>query len=294
MVTFLCNTIIMTNTIEQLKSRLRQQIKEEKERMRQVAERRRLDQEEYELFLQKNNGQHYLTDSDEDELENEPEEQISFKDRIRRLLKQSNESETDEDDIDEDNPEIDTDEDEDADEDSPVDECFSLEDIKLLSQIGQLSPSQINVADKDDQIEHADAMLKKIGGLKGFHVKNNNVIAVENADYMINLLRTYLDTVKSGGSLRRQRRVPYVIGTGGRYGRLRVHLPSLLTHGQLKAFDRGKKVMDTVVDGDTIDILTKKFNPMRQYSEKAKQVFKKLTRLSGLPENRLSSKFQFM
>lgn len=287
----------MIDNVELQKNRLRQQIKEDEERIKPIIDRRRKEQEENERILQKYDDPNYESESDDNQdynQESEPEE-IPLLEKIKKLLGQEDSDDDQDDDIDDDNQESEPDDDdidEGVDDNAPVDECFTLEDIRLLAQIGQTRPGDI--VDREDEIQHAEQMIKKIGGLKGYHIKNNNTTAVANADYMINLLRTYLDTVKNGGSLRRQRRIPYVIGTGGVYGRLRVHLPSLLTHGQLKAFNNGRKVMDAVVDGDTVDILTKKFNPLRQYSEKVKQVFKKLTQLSELPENRLSSKFQFM
>lgn len=268
--------------VEKIKKMLLESIHAEEARMKQVEARRQAEKDEYDEWERQ---QDFLkSEGFVGPIEGESEDDTFDEGDIDH---DDPESEPDEEDIDEE-PE------EEADEDAPVDECFTMEDLKLLAGFGQLAPSQITDAEKGKQIKLAEELVKKIGGIKGHHVKNNNKTAVENADYLINLMRTYLDTVKSGGSMKRERRNPYVIKTGGRYGNLTVHLPSLHAFGQLKAFDKGRKVMDAVVDRDTVDMLTKKFNPLRQYSGKAKQIFKRLTQLSGLPENPLSSKFQFV
>ena len=54
--------------------------------------------------------------------------------------------------------------------------------------------------------------------------------------------------------------------------------------GQLKlvAHKNGSKVYDKVVDFDTIDLLTKRFNSRKNYSNLSKKVFEDLNSLSDI------------
>lgn len=52
--------------------------------------------------------------------------------------------------------------------------------------------------------------------------------------------------------------------------------------------------MDVIVDGDTIDLLTKRFNGSKNYSELSKEVFNELNQLSEIPKHRSSMKFSYV
>ena len=293
--------------VEKMRKMLTESIMEERKRNREAEERRQAERDEYELWKHQQellNRDSYIGPSTGDNL-NEPDDDLEetpfFKGTFMKNIEDGDleesepeDYESDDGDLEESEPEDNESEDGDLDDDAPVDECFTMEDIKLLADIGQLSPAQITAADKNDQIKHAEEMIKKIGGLKGQHVKNGNTKAVENADYLLNLLRVYLDTIKTGGGNKRFRRIPYKIGTGGRYGNLTIHMPRLLTFGDLKAYRGGKLVLRKDADMDTIDLLTKKYNPGRNYSNTARKFFQTLTQLSGLPVNVLSRKYQLV
>ena len=70
-----------------------------------------------------------------------------------------------------------------------------------------------------------------------------------------------------------------------------IDLPKL--YGKLKvvAHKNGQKVYDKQADFDTIDLLTKRFNSKKKYSELARTVFNDLNRLSEIPIHRTSKKF---
>jgi len=53
----------------------------------------------------------------------------------------------------------------------------------------------------------------------------------------------------------------------------------------------GNKVLDKKVDFDTIDLLTKRFNSKKKYSDLSKMVFNKLNELSEIPIHRSSKKY---
>ena len=48
--------------------------------------------------------------------------------------------------------------------------------------------------------------------------------------------------------------------------------------------------MDNVVDSSLIDLLTKRYNPKVEYTSEAKDIFKDLTRFSGLKKSKRSGK----
>ena len=49
-------------------------------------------------------------------------------------------------------------------------------------------------------------------------------------------------------------------------------------------------VYESQADRSLVDLLTKRFNPKKQYSSRAIQIFNDLNRLSGMPEHRSSGK----
>ena len=57
------------------------------------------------------------------------------------------------------------------------------------------------------------------------------------------------------------------------------------------AHKNGQKVYDKQADFDTLDLLTKRFNNRKNYSELARSVFHDLNRLSKIPIHRTSKKY---
>ena len=57
------------------------------------------------------------------------------------------------------------------------------------------------------------------------------------------------------------------------------------------AHKNGQKVYDKQADFDTLDLLTKRFNSKKKYSEIARSVFNDLNRLSEIPIHRTSKKY---
>ena len=54
----------------------------------------------------------------------------------------------------------------------------------------------------------------------------------------------------------------------------------------------GKKVYDRQGDFDTIDLLTKRFNSKKKYSDLSKMIFNELNTLSEIPIHRTSNKYK--
>ena len=93
------------------------------------------------------------------------------------------------------------------------------------------------------------------------------------------------------GIYTQKKRNAYKISQNGQYGGLVIDLPKL--QGQLKviAHKNGQKVYDKQADFDTLDLLTKRFNNKKNYSELARSVFSDLNRLSKIPIHRTSKKY---
>jgi len=77
----------------------------------------------------------------------------------------------------------------------------------------------------------------------------------------------------------------------GRFGDLQIDYDKLVNSYKLEAYSpNGERVINRKVDKDTVDLLNKKFNSKRQYSEKAIAFFNKLTELANLPIESKSKK----
>ena len=77
---------------------------------------------------------------------------------------------------------------------------------------------------------------------------------------------------------------------GGSFGHVYIDPAKLRMNGLSVKDMAGNSVMDNVVDSSLIDLLTKRFNPKVEYTPEAKDIFKDLTRFSGLKKSRGSGK----
>ena len=131
---------------------------------------------------------------------------------------------------------------------------------------------------------------------------SKNTIIKKIAKQESEALKRYKKVVKtakvgikqSGEGLKRYnqpKRNVYKISQKGQHGALVIDLPKL--QGQLKvvAHKNGQKVYDKQADFDTLDLLTKRFNSKKNYSELARSVFSDLNRLSKIPIHRTSKKY---
>ena len=88
-----------------------------------------------------------------------------------------------------------------------------------------------------------------------------------------------------------KKRNAYKISQKGQYGGLVIDLPKLHGHLKVVAHKNGQKVYDKQADFDTLDLLTKRFNSKKNYSQLARTVFSDLNRLSQIPIHRTSKKY---
>ena len=112
-------------------------------------------------------------------------------------------------------------------------------------------------------------------------------------DYVSRLFHVKVTPKYMGtGVLSQRKRNAYKIGQEGSYGNLTIDLPKLMGQLKLVAHKNGSKVYDKVVDFDTIDLLTKRFNSRKNYSDLSKRVFEDLNSLSEIPIHKTSKKYQ--
>ena len=93
------------------------------------------------------------------------------------------------------------------------------------------------------------------------------------------------------GLYTQKKRNAYKISQKGQYGGLVIDLPKLYGHLKVVAHKNGQKVYDKQADFDTLDLLTKRFNSRKNYSQLARTVFNDLNRLSEIPIHRTSKKY---
>ena len=95
----------------------------------------------------------------------------------------------------------------------------------------------------------------------------------------------------AGNGINQQRkRNAYKLSKGGSFGKLYID-PAKLRKNRLSVKDKaGNSLIDNVVDNSLIDLLTKRYNPKVEYTPEAKDIFKDLTRFSGIKKSKRSGK----
>ena len=103
-------------------------------------------------------------------------------------------------------------------------------------------------------------------------------------------ISTNLSEIIGNGFRHQRKRNAYKLSKGGSFGHVYID-PAKLRMNRLSVKDMaGNSVMDNVVDCSLTDLLTKRYNPKVEYTSEAKDIFKDLTRFSGLKESRGSGK----
>ena len=194
---------------------------------------------------------------------------------------------------------------------SDLDIGFSSEEIKKLTDINLPPPSIILKSYLDNTLnlnlfmKEIGEKIKDLGRKKGTlnskkSLKQNQKEKILELSDDIELLRKYkrrIDIIEEGsktlgkGIYTQKKRNAYKISQNGQYGGLVIDLPKLYGHLKVVAHKNGKKVYDKQADFDTLDLLTKRFNNKKKYSELARLVFNDLNRLSEIPIHRTSKKY---
>ena len=194
---------------------------------------------------------------------------------------------------------------------SNIDKGFTMNEIERLMSYNLAPPSQIfeshvkKLIDINDYEKDIGEEIKKLGRIKGSLSKNQkmrvkNQKQIDGLTEDIKLLQKYrnrLSFIEEGaktlgeGIYTQSKRNAYKISQGGQYGGLVIDLPKLYGHIKVVAHKNGQKVYDKQADFDTLDLLTKRFNSKKNYSELARSVFNDLNRLSEIPIHRTSKKY---
>ena len=190
-----------------------------------------------------------------------------------------------------------------------IDSGFNADEVEKLTKYGLYAPSDVlkAVVDKTLDIDEYDGnigkKLNKLGAKKGSLArgkgKTKNADQIDEITKDIKLLQKYRNRIKIipegkktlGSGYMQPKRNAYKISSGGRYGNLIIDIPKLMGQLHLIAAKDGNKVLDKKVDFDTIDLLTKRYNSKKKYSDLSKMVFNQLNKLSEIPIHRSSKKY---
>ena len=195
---------------------------------------------------------------------------------------------------------------------SKMDEGFTTDEMQTLMKYNLYPPSDVLLAVKDEKIDWEDyneklgKLMKKTGGLKGSLSKNKkmkdkNIDKIDKLTHEIKTMQKYkkhislipegFQTLTGEGIYTQPKRNAYKISSNGQYGGLMIDIPKLLGQLHLIAKKDGNKVLDKKIDFDTLDLLTKRFNSKKNYSDLSKMVFNQLNKLSEIPIHRSSKKY---
>ena len=190
-----------------------------------------------------------------------------------------------------------------------IDSGFNPDEIQKLTQYGLYAPSDVlkAVLDKTLDIDVYDdsigKKLNKLGAKKGSlsrgKGKTKNADQIDEITKDIKLIQKYRSRIgiipegkkTLGSGYMQPKRNAYKISSSGRYGNLIIDIPKLMGQLHLVAKKDGIKVLDKKVDFDTLDLLTKRFNSKKNYTDLSRMVFNELNKLSEIPIHRSSKKF---
>ena len=195
---------------------------------------------------------------------------------------------------------------------SNMDDGFTTDEIQTLMKYNLYPPSDVLLAVKGKKLDWSNydkklgELIKKTGGIKGNLSKNKtmrdkNIDKIDILTHDIKTMQKYkkriglipegLQTLAGKGIYTQPKRNAYKISSGGKYGNLIIDVPKLMGQLHLVAKKDSNKVLDKKVDFDTIDLLTKRFNSKKKYSNLSKMVFNELNKLSEIPIHRSSKKY---
>ena len=185
-----------------------------------------------------------------------------------------------------------------------IDNNFDKNDKIILKNHKLAEPkflTQLHPQKLKEEREQSIEIAKTIGRKKGMKKTSNE--DKKSYDIELQTLKKYRETItdllnpykyllSSGkGIYTQKKRNAYKISQRGQYGGLVIDLPKLYGHLKVVAHKNGQKVYDKQADFDTLDLLTKRFNSKKKYSELARSVFNDLNRLSEIPIHRTSKKY---
>ena len=186
-----------------------------------------------------------------------------------------------------------------------IDNVFNKDDRIILKNNKLLQPkdlTQVSLNKLNEERVKSVEVSRAIGRNKRY--ATDEVRA--SFDIELDTLRKYRKTIddvinswkyrtqKGSGIYTQKKRNAYKIDQNGQYGGLIIDLPKLYGHLKVIAHKNGQKVYDKQADFDTLNLLTKRFNSKKKYSDLSKKIFDELNQISGIPIHRTSNKFKKM
>ena len=168
-------------------------------------------------------------------------------------------------------------------------------DLDLLRELGLSFPSELvgNPSELKANQETAGRLNQSFGG------RNRRGKDKGKFTERINKIKAYIERlklIKQGQSIIPEKtgegisKNPYKLNKDSMFGNLFIN-PEKLNQFHHEAYNGDKKVLSRKMDIALMDLLTKRYNSKRLYSDKSLKTFGKLIELSGLPLNRRSMKF---
>ena len=184
-----------------------------------------------------------------------------------------------------------------------IDNAFNNDERIILKNKELLKPSDLTQVSPDRLVEEKkkSADISKAIGIQKRHSPDK-----KSFDSELETLRKYRKTIddvlasykykpkKGSGIYTQKKRNAYKVSQNGQYGGLVIDLPKLFGNLKVVAHKNGQKVYDKQADFDTIDLLTKRFNSKKKYSNLSRMIFDELNQLSEIPIHRTSNKFKKM
>ena len=175
----------------------------------------------------------------------------------------------------------------------PLKTLFDNSDTEIIKKYG-FDPT-LNTIPENEEIQKILYSLTGKMKVKNPIIKNvikKEMNAIKRYKAMMEGMKAGLE--KKGEGIRRYnqpKRNAYKISQRGQYGGLVIDLPKLHGHLKVVAHKNGQKVYDKQGDFDTLDLLTKRFNGRKNYSQLARSIFNDLNILSKIPIHRTSKKY---
>ena len=197
---------------------------------------------------------------------------------------------------------------------SDLDKGFNTDEIKNLTKHKLYAPSDVLKGVQNKNIDFVvynkdvGKLIQKLGAKKGTlskskKTRDSNKDKIDELTNEIKSLQKYRERISvipeglktlGSGIYTQKKRNAYKISQNGQYGGLVIDLPKLFGNLKVVAHKNGQKVYDKQADFDTIDLLTKRFNSKKKYSNLSRMIFDELNQLSEIPIHRTSNKFKRM
>ena len=190
---------------------------------------------------------------------------------------------------------------------------FSENELTFLRNKQFPSPNGLVHLTKEERIEVRknamdlrNAYSSQIGGIRRMKKPEpGDLRTMSNLEGYRDLLNRYIETIgmvshsakyKTGTGIRKYKqpkRNAYKIKDSS-FGTLSVDVPRLKNEMKLNVFRGGKIIYQADADKSLVDLLTKRFNPRRNYSLNAVKIFNDLNLLANLPRHPSSGKSKLL